>query len=582
MHCPFCVLVLLAPSVVTAAEEEPVVQTKQGPVKGFTVTTYREQETLVFLGIPYAKPPVGDLRFKPPRPPDPWNGTFEAFEEGNECPQAIQGSMRGTEDCLFLNVYTKKLPVEGCDPTAVMVWIHGGSYTGGSGSASVYGPDHLLTEDVVVVTINYRLGLLGFLHLPEAGLAGNNGLKDQTMALRWVRDNIANFGGDPKRVTIFGQSAGAASVHFHMLSPMSRGTSRNHPSCSDRIDPGTWILLLICPDGTSHHVRHLQRRDLMEKSQGLFQGAIAQSGTVVNMWAYGKSESVRNSAIVHGEDLKCNASSDQELLRCFQKASLEELVFVKNTYFMPFRPTVDEGGIDDEEVFLPADPHAMLSAGNFSDVPAIFGSTSGELNAFVEIAAMMNPNASLQETAMNDVPEFLAAIYPKAQAKTIVKKAWDLYVGNMSDSKNNNNNIVDMLTDLAFAAGIVRSLSLQAAAGKSPIFQYLFGFEGALNLVKVGMGINESGASHGDDIGYQFHSMFSQPVDNDSPEMTTVMRMVRMWANFAKTWDPSGDVKWQPFTVENPMYLYIGEHLSMRRDLLGERKSFWFDNMWPQ
>ncbi|XP_069700795.1 juvenile hormone esterase-like [Periplaneta americana] len=575
-------------------EKEPVVQTKQGRVRGFRVTSFREEEIIAFLGIPYAKPPVGNLRFKAPQPPESWNGTFEAFEEGSACPQFKGGKILDNEDCLFLNVFTKKLPVTGREPEAVMVWIHGGSYTGGSGSGFIYGPDHLLTKDVVVVTINYRLGMLGFLHLPEAGVGGNNGLKDQTMALRWVQDNIAKFGGDPRRVTIFGESAGGASVHFHMLSSMSRG---------------------------------------------LFHRVIAQSGTVLSPWAYANPEFSREIANVQGKHINCNASNDQELLRCFQKTSVEKLVvsiksnasettlftlnslqkrslayqqqatcfqtetadasrssrldaqfpghwigrrgpvvpFYRSSYYMPFRPTLDNGGARDEEVFLPADPHAMLSAGNFSDVPAIFGSTNGEANVCVQYVRYLNK--TFKEAAMNELAKVIAPMSSEAQGRAITRKAWDFYVGNESFRKES---FIDMLTDLGFAAGVVRSLSLQSASASSPLFQYVFGFEGALNLVKLNLAHNEKGASHGDDVPYLFHTALSHSLDDGSEEMITISRMVRMWTNFAKTGTPSGDMKWQPFTVDSPMYLYIGKDLIVRRDLLGRRMGFWVDNMWSK
>ncbi|KAJ9590307.1 hypothetical protein L9F63_027853 [Diploptera punctata] len=153
---------------VIAHESEFIVNTKQGPIRGITISSIEDREYYAFLGIPYAKPPVGKLRFKAPEPPSPWDGTYDATEERNECPQnnMLTHKVSGDEDCLYLNVYTNELP-----PTelkAVMVWIHGGCFKSGSGSAMFYAPDHLLTEDVVVVAINYRLGLLGFLSLPEA------------------------------------------------------------------------------------------------------------------------------------------------------------------------------------------------------------------------------------------------------------------------------------------------------------------------------------------------------------------------------------------------------------------------------
>lgn len=173
---------------------------------------------LAFMGIPYAKPPVGDLRFAPPEPADAWEGTLEASEFGQDCPQsgsAFNGFVDSlNEDCLYLNVYT---PSEG-ENHPVMVWIHGGAFVTGSGGAA-YEPQRLVEQGVVVVTLNYRLGALGF--VPVAGLPEGNGhfgLMDQQLALQWVQDNIGQFGGDAGNVTIFGESAGGHSVLSQMVS----------------------------------------------------------------------------------------------------------------------------------------------------------------------------------------------------------------------------------------------------------------------------------------------------------------------------------------------------------------------------
>ncbi|XP_063223164.1 pyrethroid hydrolase Ces2a-like [Bacillus rossius redtenbacheri] len=200
------------------------VDISQGRLRGKRVTSDATGSTFYsFQGIPYAKPPVGPLRFKPPEEADSWTGTRDALQEGACAPQInfFTKTLDGTEDCLFLNVYTPQWPAR--TPKVVMVWIHGGAFVLGSGDSDMYGPDYLVAEDVVLVTINYRLGALGFLYLEGCDVTGNNGLRDQVMALKWVRDNIAQFGGDPGNVTIFGESAGGASVHLLMLSPLARG-----------------------------------------------------------------------------------------------------------------------------------------------------------------------------------------------------------------------------------------------------------------------------------------------------------------------------------------------------------------------
>ena len=217
-----------APSLPTpaAAADPVVVQTAAGAVRGLVGPGFR-----VFKGIPYAAPAVGQSRWQPPLPPVRWDGVRDATKPGLRCIQNVQSDPdygRATsEDCLNLNVWTP----DGATPAAqkpVMVWIHGGGFA--NGSADIYDARWLATQgDIVVVTINYRLGALGFLAHPALardGDAGNYGLADQQAALRWVRDNIAGFGGDPARVTIAGESAGAMSVCDHLAAPASAGLFR--------------------------------------------------------------------------------------------------------------------------------------------------------------------------------------------------------------------------------------------------------------------------------------------------------------------------------------------------------------------
>ena len=200
-----------------------LVRTATGMVRGVVESGHR-----LFAGIPYAAPPVGPLRFRPPSPATPWAGIRDATEPGPRCIQDPGGDpefgKQSDEDCLSLNVWTP--PMTG-SPRPVMVWIHGGAFTGGSGK--IYDGRWLVSRGVIVVTINYRLGTLGFLADPSLGPpgdVGNYGLQDQQAALRWVRDNIAEFGGDPEKVTVAGESAGGMSVCDHLVAPGSQGLFR--------------------------------------------------------------------------------------------------------------------------------------------------------------------------------------------------------------------------------------------------------------------------------------------------------------------------------------------------------------------
>src|SRR5215470_11155358 len=214
-----------APTRASAAPKSPVVATDKGPVRGVTIGKVQ-----AFLGIPYAAAPIGALRWRPPQEHAGWQGVLDASEFGAHCPQVATpyGKPSTTEDCLFLNVFTPDKTNHGRPHLLpVMFWIHGGGLV--VGLSDGYDPTKLVAQDVLVVTINYRLGELGFLaHAALAaesptGAAGNYGLMDQQAAMRWVRRNIRAFGGDPDNVTIFGESAGGLSVHSQLASPLAAG-----------------------------------------------------------------------------------------------------------------------------------------------------------------------------------------------------------------------------------------------------------------------------------------------------------------------------------------------------------------------
>src|SRR5215471_13063695 len=208
------------------AIDELVVRTKAGDLRGA-----RENGVAVFRGVPYAAPPVGELRFQPPQPVAAWQGVRDATRDGPIPPQGrsrlahIMGDFERprSEDCLTLTIWT---PAADAGKRPVLVWIHGGAFGSGAGSLPWYSGERFAANgDVVAVSINYRLGALGFLCLPGVS-SGNLGLLDQVAALRFVRDNIAAFGGDPGNVTVVGQSAGAASIAILMTMPVARGLFR--------------------------------------------------------------------------------------------------------------------------------------------------------------------------------------------------------------------------------------------------------------------------------------------------------------------------------------------------------------------
>ncbi len=222
------VLFLFRTSTNLSKIDKLVVNTTGGKLRGAS----RPSGGAEFLGIPYARPPVGDLRWHEPLPARSWPGVREATAFGAPCSQPMLGdwnkydSENGKEDCLFLNVVTPAWPPKALLP--VMFWIHGGANTGGTASSPLFKDGTLVQHGVVLVTVNYRLGIFGFLAHPELTresshhASGNYGIMDQIAALHWVRDNIAKFGGDPKNITVFGQSAGAQDTNLLMISPLSK------------------------------------------------------------------------------------------------------------------------------------------------------------------------------------------------------------------------------------------------------------------------------------------------------------------------------------------------------------------------
>ncbi|RVE42050.1 hypothetical protein evm_013308 [Chilo suppressalis] len=202
---------------------EPVTVTPSGSIRGSWLETRRGRRVQAYRGVRYAAPPTGELRFQPPKPILQYQSEVDARTEGPACPQpVIDPDYFLDEDCLRINIYTpEKKPSK---PLPVVMYIHSGGFYSASGRSDLAGPDYLLDKDIVLVTINYRLASLGFLSTGDEYAPGNNGFKDQVVALEWVRRNIAPFGGDPDLVTISGCSAGSFSVLLHMVSPMSKGS----------------------------------------------------------------------------------------------------------------------------------------------------------------------------------------------------------------------------------------------------------------------------------------------------------------------------------------------------------------------
>jgi len=329
------------------------VQTLAGALRGVAVGRVEG-----FLGIPYAAPPVAELRWAPPVPPEPWAGERDASQVASICLQpGALGVPLGSEDCLSLNVYR---PAER-DPSErlpVMLWIHGGSFVSGAGS--IYDPQRLVAENqIIVVTINYRLGALGFLAAPALtresadAVSGDYGLMDQTLSLRWVQDNIAAFGGDPARVTLAGQSAGGASVCAQLSTPAAGG---------------------------------------------LFAGAIIQSASCASV-ALALAEA-QGTALAGA--LGCSDAASAAA--CLRALPAEQLVGLPAV----FGPVA--GG-----AYMPLAPYAALLTGQQQRVPLLVGGVSDEMRGFAALEYPLDPARYLDALAAHfpaESPEVIAALYP--------------------------------------------------------------------------------------------------------------------------------------------------------------------------
>jgi para-nitrobenzyl esterase len=355
-------LAALAVTSFSAAENQVLVT--GGDIEGLT----QADGIRVFKGIPFAAPPVGELRWKPPQPVVPWVGVREAKEYGPFPMQGriplLQSATRFSEDCLHLNVWTpakiadEKLPV--------MVWIYGGAFSGGSGNDPLFDGSILARHGVVLVTLNHRVGPLGFLAHPElsqenSGSSGNYGLRDQIAALEWVRDNAAAFGGNPKNVTLFGQSSGATSVSMLAASP---------------------------------------------RAKGLFHRAISQSG--------GAFAPPRRSADEFGQLAPTLKVAEQEGVKFLESLGVEDIAAARN--LSAEAVLKGRGGLPwpnfDGDV-LPGDLYELYGAGDFNDTPILAGTTSND-GAFLVLFQTVTPARFVEEVrkAAGDMADSFLAAYP--------------------------------------------------------------------------------------------------------------------------------------------------------------------------
>lgn len=484
------------------------------------------------------------MRFRAPVAHAGWNGVRNATVHGNICPQVRSSKYDGDEDCLFLNVYSRDLKGN----RTVMLWIHGGSFSGGSGNSGRFGPEFLLDEDIVLVTINYRLGALGFLTTNDRSAPGNYGMKDMVEALKWVKRNIAAFGGDPENVTIFGESAGSVAVHFLVLSRMA---------------------------------------------SGLFQKAIIQSGVALNMWGFATTP-YRWTDFVAGRVNITNTLNTAELVSQLRLRTAEDIARATPDEFIdydiprgwshiPFVPSLDPSD-SLEPIFLHDTPRRIIESGDYNRVPLIIGYLDAEsLIHLFEQDLDKNTFPTINENPASIIPPFWNVPVPSVAADTIVADFSEKYFNGQPLSDNFRHEYTVLVTDHHFILESDEAVRLHSETMNEPVYYYVFTFVGELNLVKIANGLSAfPGAVHADDLNY----LFSQPglpvLQATNPAAITRRRFLRMWANFAKYGNPTAildsdvSVNWEPVNGYQE-YLEIGNELVPGILPTYDRVSVWND-----
>ena len=469
-----------------------------------------------FKGIPFAAPPVGELRWKAPQPVAPWQGVRECNVFGAECPQSpypagslyVSPPQKQSEDCLYLNVWTA---AKSGDKLPVMVWIHGGGLTRGSGSTRAYDGARFAKKGVVLVTINYRLGPLGYLAHPDLTAessnhsSGNYGVLDQIAALKWVRKNIAAFGGDINRVTIFGESAGSWSVNTLVASPLAKG---------------------------------------------LFQRAIGESGGAFGPMSYLKEDRGRlTSAEKIGVAFAKAAGADS--LKALRAVPADKIVdiFNNDAEGKKFRtqPTVD-GWV------LPDEIRNIYAQGKQNSVPVIVGSNANEMSS-------LTVPASVPKT-VDEYRKRTAAMYGK------MMDAFEALYPTKSDA-DVAGAYLGGLRDATFTLQM-RTWARMTTAGHQKAYLYFF------SHVPPNPNSKDLGAYHAGEIAYVFNNLNRENSLLTDADQKLADMMTSYWVNFATTGDPNGKglPAWSPYTSDGEPYLDLGDPVQLRNHLLKEQLDF--------
>ncbi|XP_056323927.1 neuroligin-1 [Danio aesculapii] len=604
LDLPFlCWIVGLALHAQLAASEkldetDPIVTTTYGKVRGFKKELNNEilGPVIQFLGVPYAAPPTGERRFQPPEPPITWSEIRNATQFAPVCPQTLlEGRLPDvmlpvwftnsievvssyvqdqSEDCLFLNIYvpTEDGPLskkqnddladndgaededirESGSPKPVMVFVHGGSYMEGTGNMfdgsilASYG-------NVIVITVNYRLGVLGFLSTGDQAAKGNYGLLDLIQALRWTSENIAFFGGDPLRITVFGSGAGASCVNLLTVSHYSEGNRWSN------------------------------------STKGLFQRAIAQSGTALSSWAV--SFQPAKYARMLAKKVGCNLKDTVEMVECLQKKHYKELV---EQDIQPARYHIAFGPVIDGDV-IPDDPQILMEQGEFLNYDIMLGVNQGEGLKFVELI-VDNENGVQANDFDYAVSSFVDDLYGYPEGKDILRETIKFMYTDWADRHNpetRRKTLLALFTDHQWVAPAVATADLHSSFG-SPTYFYAFYHHCQTEQVPPW-----ADAAHGDEIPYVFGLPMIGPTElfpcnfskNDVMLSAVVMTY---WTNFAKTGDPNQpvpqdtkfihtkpnrfeEVAWTRYNQKDQLYLHIGLKPRVKEHYRANKVNLWLE-----
>lgn len=491
--------------VIQVSGDGPIIDTDKGKVRGFT-ETINGKKVDIFYGIPFAAPPLGELRFRPPVQNEPWNGILDATQQPNSCFQGVDehfGNFTGSnmwnpntpvsEDCLYLNVWVPRTNPPYKDK-AVMVWIYGGGFYSGSNTLDIYQASYLAVEnDIIVVSMQYRVGALGFLALNTPEAPGNAGIWDQRMSLDWVSRNIHNFGGSPYNVTLMGESAGAVSV-------------------------GIFLICDIC--------------------RSLFQRAILQSGAPQAKWGVLHKDVMTSRSEQFAQAVGCDEDTDHDyLVKCLRSLPYTANIINKEgrsasgIIQFPFVPIVDG-------VLLRQDPAQMLRNGNFKKAPLLLGSNENEGTFFMvyshEIYNLKNPPAitsSIYKTLIEN-PMFLYYPHFPHKLNDFGREAIMFYYKDWLNPDNQTAMSLSLdraVSDCYFVCP-VNELARTYATHNMPVYYYWFSQRWTANPWPEWMGV-----LHADEMWYTFGHALNQSHSFTEEEKQLSRRMMTYWTNFAKT-----------------------------------------------